>query len=85
MNEKIINWIVGITIALEAIGYGCVFVAVMLAALSFNVETNGLGWICYVIGTIYVAAAVTLGVRRSIKAFLYPNQNRRKQLPKNEY
>lgn len=85
MNEKIINWVVGVSIVLEAIGYGCVFVAVMLAALSFNVQTTGLGWICYVTGAIYVAVAVTLGVRRSIKTFLYPNQNKRKQLPKNEY
>ena len=72
------NWVNGAKVFMRYFSYICVWFAFVMALMSFNIQTNSLGWVVYVIGVMYISTYMTIHLANSAEQiFGYAPKNRK--------
>ncbi len=70
--KKISDWVAGATLFMRYFSYICVWFAFVMALMSFDIQTHGVGWVVYVIGVVYISTYMTIRVAKTANKIFGP-------------
>lgn len=73
------NWMDGVTLFGRYFAYICVWFSFIMALMSFDIPTHGIGWVMYVIGVLYISTYMTIRIAKRSDKLFYGNE-KQKQL-----